>query len=150
ALVRAGGAGRGSGGDSGGAPGASLLEEEPTLEGVGAAAAERRAESLAIGAEIEALKARARADQRTVTLIADTVLVAQRRALAATWSAYETGSTDLAGVLDAAHASYNEELTAVRTREDLAVTLARLLIMSARPALVGLDLPAPDPSRRKP
>ena len=115
-----------------------------------AAAADRRATSLAIAAELAALRARARADQRTVSLIADTVLVAQRRALAASWSAYETGSTDLAGVLDAAHASYAEELAAVRTREDLAVTLARLLVMSARPALVGLADPAADPSRRKP
>lgn len=115
-----------------------------------AAAAEKRAESLAIGAELEALRARARADQRAVTLFADTVLVAQRRALAASWSAYEAGSTDLAGVLDAAHASYTEELEALRTREDLAVTLARLLVMSARPALVGVELPAADPSRRKP
>jgi len=115
-----------------------------------AAAAEQRAESLAIGAELEALRARARADQRAVALIADTVLVAQRRALAASWSAYETGSTDLAGVLDAAHASYAEELEAVRTREDLAMTLARLLVMSARPELVGVALPATDPSRRQP
>jgi outer membrane protein TolC len=115
-----------------------------------AAAAERRAESLAIAAELEALRARARADQRAVTLIADTVLVAQRRALAASWSAYETGSTDLAGVLDAAHASYAEELEAVRTREDLATTLARLLVMSARPELVGMALPAADSTRRNP
>ena len=115
-----------------------------------AAAAERRAESLGIAAEIEALRARARADQRAVALIADTVLVAQRRALAASWSAYETGSTDLAGVLDAAHASYSEELEAVRTREDLATTLARLLVMSARPELVGMPLPPADPTRRNP
>ena len=115
-----------------------------------AAASEKRAETLAIRAELEALRARARADQRTVRLLADTVLVAQRRALAASWSAYETGSTDLAGVLDAAHASYTQELEAVRTHEDLALTLARLLVMSARPALVGLELPAPDASRRKP
>jgi outer membrane protein TolC len=115
-----------------------------------AAAAERRAESLGIAAEIEALRARARADQRAVTLIADTVLVAQRRALAASWSAYETGSTDLAGVLDAAHASYAEELEAVRTREDLATTLARVLVMSARLELVGMALPAADSTRRNP
>jgi outer membrane protein TolC len=115
-----------------------------------AAAAERRAESLAIRAEVEALRARARADQRAVALLTDTVLVAQQRALAASWSAYETGGTDLAGVLDAAHMSYTQELEAVRTREDLAMTLARLLVMSARPALVGLELPAPDASRRKP
>jgi outer membrane protein TolC len=114
-----------------------------------AAAAERRAESLAIAAELEALRARARADERAASLLADTVLVAQRRALAASWSAYETGTTDLAGVLDAAHASYAEELSAARAREGLALTLARLLALGARPSLVGVSLPgapAPDGS----
>lgn len=116
-----------------------------------AAAAERRAEALAIAAELAALRARARADARAAALIADTVLVAQRRALAASWSAFETGATDLAGVLDAAHASYSEELEAVRAREDLAGSLARLLALSARPELVGLRLAAqPADSRRTP
>jgi outer membrane protein TolC len=116
-----------------------------------AAASERRAEALSIAAELEALRARARAGARNAALLADTVLVAQRRALAAAWSAYETGVTDLAGVLAAAHATYAEELEAVRAREDLAATHARLLALCARPALVGLDLPAAaGPSRRTP
>ncbi len=116
-----------------------------------AAASERRAETLAIAAELAALRARARAEARAAALLADTVVVAQRRALAAAWSAYETGTTDLAGVLAAAHATYAEELEAVRAREALAATHARLLALCARPALVGLALPAPnEPSRRTP
>jgi outer membrane protein TolC len=115
-----------------------------------AAHAERRAMTLDLESEIAALRARATAARRTIALITDTVLVAQRRALAASWSAYETGATDLAGVLDAAHASYAEELEASRARQDLAGMLARLLSVTARPELVGVHVPAANVDRRKP
>jgi hypothetical protein len=84
--------------------------------------------------------------------LTDTVLVAQRRALAAAWSAYEAGATDLARVFDAAHESYAQELETSRARQDLAGTLARLLAVTARPELVGVRVPAagPEPQRRKP
>jgi outer membrane protein TolC len=115
-----------------------------------AAQAERRAMTLELESELAALRARAGADRRTVAILTDTVLVARRRALAASWSAYETGGTDLAGVLDAAHSSYTEELEASRARQDLAATLARLLTVTARPELVGLRVPTSNVERRKP
>jgi outer membrane protein TolC len=120
-----------------------------------AAAAERRAETLRLGAEVEALRARAQAARRVTTLLADTVLVAQRRALAAAWSGYEAGSTDLSGVLAAAHASYAEELDLTHARQELAETLAMLLTATARPELFGLHIPGPrvpatPTNRRKP
>jgi len=96
------------------------------------------------------LRAHAAASRRTVALLADTVLVAQRRALAAAWSAYEAGSNDLTGVLDAAHATYAEELQASQARQELAATLARLLAVTARPELVGVRVPASSAERRKP
>jgi outer membrane protein TolC len=117
-----------------------------------AAHSERRATQLELESELVALRARADAGRRTVVLLADTVLAARRRALAASWSAYETGANDLGGVLDAAHASYADELETSRARQDLAQTLARLLAVTARPELVGVRVPvaASDRDRRQP
>ena len=114
-----------------------------------AAAAEQRAERLALAAETNALRERAAAARRVATLLADTVLVAQRRALQAAWSAYESGSTDLAGVLAAAHDSYNEELDVTRARQELAGLLARLLAVTARAELFGLRVPEPATALRR-
>jgi len=115
-----------------------------------AAQSERRAMTLELESELVALRARAAAARRTVALLTDTVLVAQRRALAASWSAYEAGGIDLSGVLDAAHASYAEELEVSRARQDLAGTLARLLSVTARPELMGVLVPPANVDRRKP
>jgi len=115
-----------------------------------AAEAERRTTTLELESELVSLRAHAAASRRTVALLADTVLVAQRRALAAAWSAYEAGSNDLTGVLDAAHATYAEELQASQARQELAATLARLLAVTARPELVGVRVPASSAERRKP
>jgi outer membrane protein TolC len=115
-----------------------------------AAQSERRAMTLELTSELVALRARAAAARRTVALLTDTVLVAQRRALAASWSAYEAGGIDLSGVLDAAHASYAEELEVSRARQDLAGTLARLLSVTARPELMGVLVPPANVDRRKP
>ena len=115
-----------------------------------AAQSERRAMTLELESELVALRARAAAARRTVALLTDTVLVAQRRALAASWSAYEAGGIDLSGVLDAAHASYAEELEVSRARQDLARTLARLLSVTARPELMGVLVPPANVERRKP
>ncbi|MEQ1833675.1 MAG: TolC family protein, partial [Candidatus Eisenbacteria bacterium] len=106
-----------------------------------AAASEQQAEALALAAELGALRAQAEAARRTVALLRDTVLVAQQRALAAAWSSYEAGSTDLTGVFDSAHASYSEELDVSRARQQLARTLARLLAVTARPELFGMRAP---------
>ena len=127
-------------------------EASEALAMADAAQSERRAMTLDLESELVALRARAGAARRTVALLTDTVLVAQRRALAAAWSAYEAGATDLASVFDAAHASYAQELETSRARQDLAGTLARLLAVTARPELVGVRVPAagPEPQRRKP
>lgn len=108
-----------------------------------AAASEKRGEELALTAELGALRAQADAARRTVALLTDTVLVAQHRALAAAWSSYEAGSTDLTGVFDSAHASYTEELDVLRARQQLARTLAQLLAVTARGDLVGVRVPEP-------
>ncbi len=115
-----------------------------------AAAAERRATVLDLAAETGALRSRAQAARRVATLLADTVLVAQRRALAAAWSGYEAGGNDLAAVLAAAHASYAEELDVTRARQDLAETLAQMLAVTARAELFGVRVPATAGSGRKP
>ncbi len=112
----------------------------------GAASSEQQAETLALTAELGALRAQAEAARRTVALLRDTVLVAQQRALAAAWSSYEAGSTDLTGVFDSAHASYSEELDVSRARQQLARTLARMLAVTARPELFGLRVPEPRPA----
>jgi outer membrane protein TolC len=108
-----------------------------------AAQAERRATTLELEGEISALRVRAAATRRRVGLLRDTVIVAQRRALAAARSAYETGSTDFAAVLDADHSIYAQELEVSRARQDLAGMLARLLAVTARPELVGVRVPVP-------
>ncbi len=107
-----------------------------------AAAAERRAEMLALGAELASLREREAAVRRVARLLADTVLVTQRRALEVAWSGYEAGGTDLSSVLEAAHARYTEELDVTHARQELAETLARLLAVTARAELFGLRVPA--------
>ena len=108
-----------------------------------AATAEQHAEELSIAAELGALRAEAAASRRNVSLLSDTVLVAQRRAMTVAWSGYETGATDLGGVFDTAHDSYSEELEVSRARQQLARTLARLLAVTARGDLFGMRVPDP-------
>ena len=115
-----------------------------------AASAERRAETLALGAALLSLRDREAAARRVARLLADTVLVTQRRALAAAWSAYEAGGTDLTGVLEAAHATYIEELDVTRARQELAELLAQLLAVTARAELFGLRVPVARAPRRTP
>jgi outer membrane protein TolC len=103
-----------------------------------AAHSDRSAETLALERELRSLRVQAAAAARTATLLADTVQVADRRVLAAAWSAYEAGRTDLAGVFDAAHALYAEEIDVTRAWQTHARTLARLLAISANGELVGL------------
>ena len=100
-----------------------------------------RAATLDLDQQARSVHASARSDQRTVVLLADTVVVTQRRAVAASWSAYNAGATDLWRVFEATHALYNEEVALVRARQDLARTEARLLTITARGDLFGLTLP---------
>ena len=103
-----------------------------------AARSDRDAEALAIEQELRSLRVQAAAAARTASLLADTVEVADRRALAAAWSSYEAGRTDLAGVFDSAHALYAEQIDVTRAWQTHARALARLLAVSARGELVGL------------
>jgi hypothetical protein len=122
---------------SGSREGAEAAEHEAMAASM---RAEARAGELATAAGIAGLRARAEAARRGVTTLADTVLVAQRRALAAAWSAYESGAVDLGAALDAAHSGYAQEVEWTRAHEDLAALLARLLERTARPSLFGLTL----------
>jgi len=115
-----------------------------------AARAERQGATLGLTSELAGLRGQAIASRRAVSLLMDTVMVAQGRALEAAWSAYESGTADLAAVLDAAHASYTTELEVLEARRELADTLARLLAASARPDLVGVRVPEPGGDRRQP
>ena len=119
--------------------GAETAEMAAMAEGY---AAQRRGEALDLAAELGALRAQALAARRGARLLTDTVLVAQRRALAAAWNAYESGTTDLSSVLESAHASYSEELDVARARQELARVLARLLAVTARGELLGVRVPA--------
>ena len=114
------------------------------------AASERRGEALDLSSDLAAMRAQAAAAVRIVKLLSDTVLVAQRRALEASWSAYESGSSDLSGVLDSAHASYQEELDITRAHQELARTLARLLAVTARGDLLGVRIPPISTEGRQP
>jgi outer membrane protein TolC len=106
-----------------------------------AAEAERRATELSLRQELEAARARAFAADRTVHLLADTVVVTQRRAVDASFSAYSAGTTDLWRVFEAAHALYGEEVALVRARQELARAQARIIMVAARGDLVGARLP---------
>jgi outer membrane protein TolC len=100
-----------------------------------------RAATLDLDQQARSLYATACSDQRTVRLLADTVVVAQQRAVAASWSSYNAGSTDLWRVFEATHALYSEEVALVRARQELARTEARLLAITARADLFGITLP---------
>jgi outer membrane protein TolC len=103
--------------------------------------AEARAARLDIEQSVESARAVGEAAARTVSLLADTVVVTQQRALAASWSAYGAGSTDLWRVFEAAHALYDEQIALWKARRDLSRTQARLLALTARGDLFGVRLP---------
>jgi outer membrane protein TolC len=113
-----------------------------------ASQAELRAATLELQRQVTATHATALSDQRTVALLADTVVTTQRRALEASWSAYQAGSTDLWRVLEATHELYNEEIALLRSRRSLSQTEARLLAITARADLLGIELPAIQRSER--
>jgi outer membrane protein TolC len=110
--------------------------------------AERRAAALDLRQQVLATHATALSDQRTVALLADTVLVLQRRAVEASWSTYSTGASDLWRVLEATHSLFGEDVALVRARQDLARTEARLLAITARGDLLSVALPPPAGNER--
>jgi outer membrane protein TolC len=106
-----------------------------------ASEAELRAARLDLRQQVLAAHAQALADQRTVALLADTVLAIQRRAVEASWSSYRVGSSDLWRVFEAMHSLYGEDVAMARARQDLAHTQARLLAITARGDLLGVSTP---------
>jgi outer membrane protein TolC len=106
-----------------------------------ASESELRAATLDLDQQARGLHASARSDSRTVSLLADTVVTTQRRAVAASQSAYNAGATDLWRVFEATHALYNEEVALIRARQDLARVESKLLAITARGDLFGLTLP---------
>jgi outer membrane protein TolC len=112
-----------------------------------ASQAERRAAELDLREQVSETWAMADAARRAVGLFADTVIVAQRRALDASRVAYDAGTTDLWRVFEAGHALYQEQIALVRARQDLARAQGRLLALTGDGALVGVRLPAEEVSR---
>ena len=106
-----------------------------------AAEQDLRAATLDLQQQARSLHASARSGQRMISLLRDTVVTTQRRAVSASWSAYNAGSTDLWRVFEATHALYTEEVALVRARQELARTEAKLLAITARGDLFGLSLP---------
>jgi outer membrane protein TolC len=107
-----------------------------------AAESERRAVELELRQQVVAAHAAAAAAQRTVGLLADTVVATERRALSASWSAYRVGGTDLWRVFEATHSLYGEEIALMRARQELARDEGRLLALTGRGDLLGVDVPA--------
>ncbi len=113
-----------------------------------ASAAELRAATLELQQRLRSAHASALAGQREVGLLADTVLVVQRRAVEAAWSSYAAGTTDLARVFDVMHQLYSDTITLARARQDLARAEASLLAITANGEPLGLALAAPPRSIR--
>jgi outer membrane protein TolC len=113
-----------------------------------ASRSERRAAELDLREQVTSAWAAAAAAQRTVGLLADTVLVTQRRAVDASWVAYSAGTTDLWRVFEASHTLYQEQVALERARQDLARAQARLLALTGRGELLGIRLPETPGSQR--
>jgi outer membrane protein TolC len=105
-----------------------------------ASRSERRAAELDLRADVTAAWAAAAAAQRTVGLLADTVLATQRQAVDASWVAYRAGTTDLWRVFEASHELYEDGLALERARLDLARAQSRLLSLTGRGEPLGIHL----------
>lgn len=106
-----------------------------------ASQADRRAAELDLREQVTSAWAAAAAAQRSVGLLADTVLVTQRQAVEASWVAYRAGATDLWRVFEASHALYEDQIDLQRAHEDLARAQARFLSLTGRGDLLGVSLP---------
>lgn len=102
------------------------------------AALERAAASLDLAAELEATLAEADAAHASLHLLQTRVVSLQGRAVETAIASYTSGSGDLARALDAAHAFYQEQRDEVAAERRLARAQARLLVLTARPELLGL------------
>ena len=102
---------------------------------------ERRAAGLDLRAQLEGALATADAARRRVETFAGTVVPAARTALDNAWSAYGSGTMDLAAVLDVSHALYDQEIELSRAREAFAMACARLYALTGRGDLLGVAMP---------
>src|SRR5262245_27413527 len=119
------------------------LEEGAEMDAMARAAdAGRRAAELDLARQVTSAHAAAAAAARTITLLRDTVLTTQQRAVDASWAAYGAGTTDLWRVLESTHALYNEEVALTRARQDLARAAAGMLSLTGRGDLLGVAVPA--------
>jgi cobalt-zinc-cadmium efflux system outer membrane protein len=118
------------------------LAEGATMESMAVAAeSERRAAGLDLRARLEGALATADAARRRVETFEGTVVPAARAALESAWSAYGSGTMDLAAVLDVSHALYDQELELSRAREAFAMACARLYELTGRGDLLGVAMP---------
>jgi len=76
-----------------------------------------------------------------IALLADTVVAVQTRAVEATWSAYSAGAGDLWRVFEANHALYAEDLLLLDARRTLARAQGRVVALTGRGDLAGVELP---------
>jgi outer membrane protein TolC len=106
-----------------------------------ASEAERREASFALEQDIRSAHTTALATERLAGILADTVLVAGRRAVDAAWVSYEAGTIDLWQVLEASHALYEQEVALANARRDLAHAHARLVALTGRTELLGVSVP---------
>lgn len=107
-----------------------------------AADGEHRAAALDLAADLDEARSRAESARRTAALLADTVVVAQQRSLDAAWIGYEAGTLDLSRVLESAHALYGEHVALLRARQEFSRACARVLAITGKGELVGVNLPA--------
>jgi outer membrane protein TolC len=113
-----------------------------------ASEAESRGVELDLRRDVTIAWAAAEAADRTIHLLADTVVATQRRAVEVSWTSYRSGAIDLWQVFDANHALYSEALALLRARNDLARAQARFLSLTGRGDLVGVALPTRKGSER--
>ena len=107
-----------------------------------ASESERTAAELELRAQVAGAHATAVAAQRTVGLLADTVVTTQRRASDASWVSYRAGTTDLWRVFESTHMLYSEEIALLRARQELAHAQAQMLSLTGRGDLLGVALPS--------
>lgn len=102
---------------------------------------ERGAAELELRGEVLAAHALALSAQRRIHLIADTLVVTQRRALDASWAAYSTGGQELGPVLEDGHMLLATEIALARARQELAHAQARLVALTGRGDVFGVTMP---------
>ena len=106
-----------------------------------ASEAERRRAELELIERVSVIHSEALAAQRVVRLLADTVVVSQRRGVESAWSAYRAGRSDLMHVFDSIHELHDQEVTLIRARQSLARAVGQFVALTGRGDLVGVKLP---------